>query len=277
MSRPVALLFTHGHAEGIERAVEVARAAAERHGWDLVTGEERGEHQPELCVVLGGDGTFISAIRWIQDTQIPVLGVNMGAFGFLTEAPVEQLFPVMDELIKGNLETEERILLSAKVIRDGQDVACQTILNDVVVNKEALPRIAHIHTFIDEDYLTTFKADGLIVSSPTGSTAYSLSAGGPIVAPTMDCIIVTPICPHTLAVRPLVISPGETITVRSQDPGGRLALTVDGQAGTDFSMGESVVVRQAQARVDLVRFPGQTFFSTLRQKLNWAIRPHGEG
>ena len=156
-------------------------------------------------VVLGGDGTFISAVRWIQDTGIPVLGINLGAFCFLTEIPVERLFPTMEEIIADNFTTEERIVLSAKVIRDGEDVACQTVLNDVVVNKEALARIAHIHAYIDNDYLTTFKADGLIVSTPTGSTAYSLSAGGPIVYPSLKTIILTPICPFTLINRPLIL------------------------------------------------------------------------
>ena len=155
----------------------------------LISNIEKAPDDLSCIVVLGGDGTFISAVRWIQDTGIPVFGVNLGAFGFLTEAPVEKLFPVMEIITRGDFETEERILLSAKVIREGKDVACQTVLNDVVVNKEALARIAHIHAFIGDHYLTTFKADGLIVSSPTGSTAYSLSAGGPIVHPSLKTII----------------------------------------------------------------------------------------
>jgi NAD+ kinase len=154
-------------------------------------------------------------------------------------------------------------------------------LNDFVIHKGGMARVTHLDLLVGEgeekEEISRFSGDGVVLSTPTGSTAYSLSAGGPIVAPAMDCIIVTPICPHTLAVRPLVISPQETVTVRPLDRAGTLVLTVDGQAGGDFTMGESVVIRQGTARVDLVRFPGQTFFSTLRQKLNWAIRPHGEG
>jgi NAD+ kinase len=154
-------------------------------------------------------------------------------------------------------------------------------LNDFVIHKRGMARVTRLELHVGEgdrqEEIGGFSGDGVVLCTPTGSTAYSLSAGGPIVAPGMNSIVVTPICPHTLAVRPLVISGKETVTVFPLDRAGKLVLTVDGQETAELSHGESVVIRQAQARVDLIRITGQTFFSTLRQKLNWAVRPHGEG
>jgi NAD+ kinase len=235
----------------------------------------------DLLITLGGDGTFLWGARLVAERGVPVLGINLGHMGFLTSITLNGIEEAMERLFQGEYVLDTRSTLDARVIgEDGLERDRYLALNDFVIHKGGMARVTRLDLLVGEtgdlEEISRFTGDGLILSTPTGSTAYSLSAGGPIVAPDMECIIVTPICPHTLAVRPLVISSGETVTVRPLDRAGSLVLTVDGQAGTEFSMGESVVVRQAEARVKLVRFPGQTFFSTLRQKLNWAIRPHGE-
>ena len=223
-------------------------------------------------VVLGGDGTFLSAIRWVQDTGTPVLGVNLGAFGFLTETPVDRLFPVMEQVIRGDFRTQERILLSATVVRDGEQRACQTVLNDVVINKEALARIAHIHTYIDEDYLTTFKADGLVVATPTGSTAYALSAGGPIVYPSLKTIILAPICPFTLINRPLIVPDTVTIEIKIEERDSNIFLTFDGQVGLHVTHHDIIIVDKAPHTIQMIRTPGQSYYDVLKAKLRWSGR-----
>ncbi len=225
----------------------------------------------DLCciVVLGGDGTFLSAIRWIQDTGIPVLGVNLGDFGFLTEASADQLFPIMEDVINDACTTEERILLSAQVWRDGEEIACQTVLNDVVVNKEALARIAHIRTYINDDYLTTFKADGLIVSTPTGSTAYSLSAGGPIIYPSIETIILTPICPFTLTNRSLILPDTATIKIGLDERDSNVFLTFDGQVGLHVTYQDSIVIQKAPHTIHMIRPPGRRYYDVLKPQLRW--------
>jgi NAD+ kinase len=220
-------------------------------------------------VVLGGDGTFLSAVRWIQDTGIPVLGVNLGGFGFLTEASADQLFPIMENIINDACTTEERILLSAQVWRNGESIACQTVLNDVVVNKEALARIAHIHTYINDDYLTTFKADGLIVATPTGSTAYSLAAGGPIIYPSLETIILTPICPFTLTNRSLILPDTATIKIRLDERDSNVFLTFDGQVGLHITSQDVISIQKAHHTIHMIRPPGLSYYDVLKEKLRW--------
>ena len=228
----------------------------------------------DLCcvVVLGGDGTFLSAMRWIQDTGVPVLGVNLGDFGFLTESSVDQLFPIMDHLISETYTTEERILLWAEVSRNGKQIVCQVVLNDVVVNKEALARTAHISTYINDTYLTTFKADGLIVATPTGSTAYSLSAGGPIIYPSLNTIIITPICPFTLTNRPIILPDTATIKVRLDEGDQDVFLTFDGQVGLPIVPSDTVLIRKAPHTIKVLRPPGFNYYSVLKTKLRWGGR-----
>ncbi|OEU49076.1 MAG: NAD(+) kinase [Desulfobacterales bacterium C00003060] len=223
-------------------------------------------------VVLGGDGTFLSAIRWIQDTGIPILGVNLGNFGFLTETSADRIFPIMEDIINDAFTTEERILLSAQVFRDGEGIATQTVLNDVVINKEALARIAHIHTYIDDEYLTTFKADGLIVATPTGSTAYSLSAGGPIIYPSLETIILTPICPFTLTNRSLILPDTSTIKIRLDERDSNVFLTFDGQVGLHITYQDSIVIRKAPHTIHMIRTPDLNYYEVLKAKLKWGER-----
>ena len=235
----------------------------------------------DILITLGGDGTLLWGARLVAERGVPVLGVNLGRMGFLTSITVDEIEEALGGLFRGEYVLDSRSTLAGTVLReDGSFRAQYLALNDFVVHKRGMARVTRLDLLVGEgenqEEIGRISGDGVVLSTPTGSTAYSLSAGGPIVAPTMECIIVTPICPHTLAVRPLVISSGETVTVRSLDQAGTLVLTVDGQAGTELSMGDTVVIHQADARVNLVRFPGQTFFSTLRQKLNWAIRSQGD-
>lgn len=223
-------------------------------------------------VVLGGDGTFLSAVRWVQDTGVPVLGINMGDFGFLTETSVDRLFVLMEDIINDEFTVEERILLSARVLRDGEGTLCQNVLNDVVVNKEALARIVHIHTYIDDDYLATFKADGLIVATPTGSTAYSLSAGGPIVYPSLKTIMLTPICPFTLTNRPLILPDTVTIKIKIDETDSNVFLTFDGQMGLNVTCQDSIVVQKANHTIRMIRPPGLSYYDVLKAKLGWGRR-----
>ncbi|MBW2318052.1 MAG: NAD(+) kinase [Desulfobacterales bacterium S7086C20] len=238
----------------------------------LIKNIDKAPSDLSCIIVLGGDGTFISAIRWIQDTMIPVLGVNLGAFGFLTEASAERIFPIMEEIINADYVTEERILLSAEVLRQGKTVACQTVLNDVVVNKEALARIAHIHVYVDDDYLTTFKADGLIVATPTGSTAYSLSAGGPIVHPCLKTIILTPICPFTLINRPLMLPDTVTIKINVEKRDSNIFLTFDGQVGLHITHQDTIIVKKAPHTINMIKIPEQNYYELLKSKLSWSGR-----
>ncbi|MES0350849.1 MAG: NAD(+)/NADH kinase [Desulfobacteria bacterium] len=238
----------------------------------LVENIPRAPSDLSCVVVLGGDGTFLSAIRWIQDTGVPILGINLGAFGFLTESSANRLFPIMEDIISGTFTTEERILLSAKVLRDGEAVTCQTVLNDVVINKEALARIAHIKTSIDDYYLTTFKADGLIVATPTGSTAYSLSAGGPIVHPSLKTIILTPICPFTLTNRPLILPDTVIVKIELDERDSNVFLTFDGQVGLEVTHEDSVVIQKASHTIHMLRPSGLRYRDVLKAKLRWGGR-----
>jgi NAD+ kinase len=240
------------------------------HG--LVENIPKAESDLSCVVILGGDGTFLSAIRWVQDTGIPVLGVNLGAFGFLTETPVDQLFPIMEKLISDDYGTEEKILLSAKVVREGEEVAHQIVLNDVVVNKGALARIAHIVTYVDNHYLTTFKADGLVVATPTGSTAYSLSAGGPIIYPSLRTIILTPICPFTLINRPLIVPDTVTIKINVTEGDSDIYVSFDGQVGLNITPQDAITIGKAPHTIRIIRVEGQSYYDTLKEKLRWSGR-----
>lgn len=234
----------------------------------------------DLLITLGGDGTLLWGARLVASRDIPVLGINLGHMGFLTSVTKDSIEDALECLFRGDFVIDSRSTIEAALVGgSGETRARYLALNDFVVHKRGMARVTRLELLVGEgdkqEEIGGFSGDGVVLSTPTGSTAYSLSAGGPIVAPGMGCIIVTPICPHTLAVRPLVISAKETVTVIPLDREGALVLTVDGQQKALLSAGESVVIGQASTEVKLVRIPGQTFFSTLRQKLNWAIEPHG--
>jgi len=226
----------------------------------------------EMILVLGGDGTLLSVARLVGDHRVPILGVNLGGLGFLTESTLEELDRVLERIIQGDFTTDERVVLSASVVRRGKGVAEFTVLNDAVINKGALARIIDLETTINGDYLTTFKSDGLILSTPTGSTAYNLSAGGPIVYPSLHCIILTPICPHTLTNRPLVVPDEVEIRATLKTKQQEVMLTLDGQQGFSLEVEDVVEVKKATFGIRLIKSPYRHYFEVLREKLKWGER-----
>ena len=226
----------------------------------------------DVIIVLGGDGTLLSTCRLVAEKEVPVLGVNIGGLGFLTEVPVEKLYEMLEMVLSGDCPIEERLMLKAQVLRHGAAIAEYTILNEVVVNKAALARIIDLETYINHSYVTTFKADGLIISTPTGSTAYSLSAGGPVLYPTLDNIVVTPICPHTLTNRAIVLAGNSVIEVILRSPTERVYLTLDGQLGFSVMQNDTVVVVKSPFKTRLLIPCDRDYFQILRKKLKWGER-----
>jgi len=227
---------------------------------------------PDLfCIfVLGGDGTFLSAVRWIGDRDIPILGVKFGEVGFLAETVEENLFSIAESILNNDFTTQPRMRLLVSVLRSGDKVAEETVLNDVVVNKGALARLAHIKTYIDDHYLTTYRADGLIVSTPTGSTAYSLAAGGPVIHPLVPGIVMTPICPFTLTNRPLIIPDSATVTIRLEEKSSDIMLTFDGQEGLKINEQDTVIIQKSPRPIKMITIPDQHYFDVLKAKLRWS-------
>jgi NAD+ kinase len=228
--------------------------------------------QTDILIVLGGDGTLLSVARLKGIESIPILGINLGGLGFLTETLKEETFKVLERVVAGDYKTEKRLMLMATVYQGERVIEKSTVLNDVVINKGALARIIDLETYIDGGYLTTFKADGLILSTPTGSTAYSLAAGGPIVYPSLDSIIMNPICPHTLTNRPLVLPDSVEIRVILKSANQDVHITLDGQAERPLGTGDVVEVRRAGAYIHLIKSPHKTYFELLRAKLRWGER-----
>lgn len=230
---------------------------------------------PEKCdflIVLGGDGTLLAAARVVGTSGKPILGVNLGALGFLTAIALEELYPVLERIFSYDFDYDERMMLVAHVHRMGERVANYTVLNDVVINKGALARIIDIETTVGEMYLSTFKADGLIISTPTGSTGYSLSAQGPIVYPMLRSILITPICPHTLTNRPLVIPEDMVVRAELRSKETDVFLTLDGQVGFGLREGDVIEVKKADAPLRFFRSPYKDYFAVLRTKLKWGER-----
>jgi NAD+ kinase len=223
----------------------------------------------EMVVVLGGDGTLLAAARALQKKQVPILGVNLGGLGFLTEITLAELYPMLEAILRGEYKTDERMLLEARVWRKEKVVDKFQVLNDVVINKGALARIIELETSVDQAYLTTFRSDGLVISTPTGSTGYSLSAGGPIVYPSLQSIIITPICPHTMTNRPIIVPDEATITVTLCSADQEVFLTLDGQVGFKMELCDRVEVKKGEGFVRLIKSPARSYFEVLRQKLMW--------
>ncbi len=233
----------------------------------------------ELIVVLGGDGTLLSIARHIQKNSCPILGVNLGGLGFLTAITLDELFQVMTEVLAGNYSLSPRMVLNISLYRGDRMLSRHRVLNDIVINKGAMARIIDLKTVIDNNLVNTFKADGLIFSTPTGSTGYSMSAGGPIVYPTLNCITVAPICPHTLSNRPLIVPPEVTIeTTLTSTDSDDVFLTLDGQTGVSMQPLDRIVITKADHSIELVTSLSKTYFEVLRNKLKWGERyqNHGE-
>ena len=223
----------------------------------------------ELIVVMGGDGTILSVARHYGQKGIPLLGVNVGGLGFLTEVSLDELYPCMERVLAAQYQVEERLMLTATLFREGRAIWEEHVLNDAVINKGALARIAGLTICIDGEYLTTYRADGLIIATPTGSTAYTLSAGGPIVFPTLRHLILLPICPHTLSNRPIILPESVTVGVTLDDKGQDLYLTLDGQVGQTIQPGDRMEVRACPHNLKLVISPHRSYFQILRTKLGW--------
>ena len=236
-------------------------------------------HNPvDLVIALGGDGTLLRAARAVVGTDVPVLGVNLGRLGFLTAFPDAELEAGLEIVMAGEALLDPRFTLRARIEgRDDDNAGNLFALNDIVVHTSGAARVTPLTLHVGQgeswEEVGSFAADGVILATPTGSTAYSMSAGGPIIVPGVECIVVTPICPHSLAVRPLVIPAAQRVSLRSLDPDAGHQVTVDGQVERALAPGGAVIVSREEQPVRLVRLPGQTFFGTLRRKLNWGARP----
>jgi len=226
----------------------------------------------DVIIVLGGDGTMLNVARLVCEKGIPIMGVNLGGLGFITEVQREELYEAMEKTLKGESSIEERLMLTAHIHRHGERIAEYTVLNDVVINKGALARIIDLETYINKTYITTFKADGLIASTPTGSTAYSLSAGGPVLYPTLDSIILTPICPHTLTNRPTVLPDDVLIEIVLKSMSEDVFLTLDGQVGFSLRRDDVVEVKRSPFKTRLLIPFERDYFQVLRMKLKWGER-----
>jgi NAD+ kinase len=225
----------------------------------------------DLVIVLGGDGTFLATARALEGRPVPVLAVNLGGLGFLTVVTRDEIYPALEAALEGRVRTESRVQIEASVIRNGLQVCSSVALNDVVLNKGAIARVLDFDVRADEQFISTYKADGLIISTPTGSTAYSLAAGGPVVAPDVGAFIITPICAHTLTNRPIVLRDNVTIEVAVKTDES-VYVTVDGQEAIEVYAGDRVRMRKAGSTVEVIHALDKSYYDILRQKLKWGQR-----
>lgn len=272
-----------GHVgyHGLDTALETVRRLADEHELELAAEDGLRELLPsagaltpdgvDLLLTFGGDGTLLRGARLVALQGTPVLGVNLGYLGFLTSVAPEELGHALGRVIAGDYWLDRRFTLAVHVVHDGVPGPPYLALNDAVLHKGGFARVVRLAIFMGEEQeaVATYSADGIILSTPTGSTAYSLSAGGPVVVPTVECILATPISPHTLAIRPLVVPASTTIEVEVLSPSEEMILTIDGQEGAALQPGDRLIVCRGRATISLVRLTGQSFFSTLRRKLHW--------
>lgn len=266
------------------RALPLARQVArlvERHGavalYDPETARALGITRSvrsglpaaDLYVVIGGDGTLLSVARAIAARPRPILGVNLGGLGFLAEIGPEEVEQALGEVLNGRFALDRRMALDVTLVRSRRNIARHKVLNDVVINKSALARIIELRLTINGQFVTVYRADGLIVSTPTGSTAYSLSAAGPLIHPEMSALLISPICPHTLTMRPLVVPEGSRVEVTLRSEDSEVYLTLDGQVGHPLRPGDKVRVRRNREPVLMVRSPRKSYFAVLRHKMGW--------
>ena len=223
----------------------------------------------DLVLVLGGDGTMIAAARLMGETEVPVLGVNFGGLGYLAEFRIEELYTALESILAGNFRLDRRVMLDVELQRGKAEPKRNRVLNDIVINKSALARIIEIEAYLNRQFVNSFRADGLIVSTPTGSTAYNLSAGGPVIFPSMNAVVITPICPFTLSNRPIVVPDDAVIELCLKTDQEEVALTLDGQVGFPLQVEDRVTIRKSQTTFNIVQPMNRNYFEVLRDKLRW--------
>lgn len=279
----IGLILKHNQPKAIETGIELTKWLFEREKEVLFT-EEIGKilnkeyydkktvtSKSDIVIVLGGDGTFLSVARLVKDYSIPIIGVNLGGLGFLTEIKLSEMYNILDDIFNGNYTINERMMLKASLFRGGEKISSYTVLNDVVINKGTLARIIELKTYVNDYFVTKYRADGLIVSTPTGSTAYSMAAGGPIIYPDLNCMILTPICPHTLTNRPIVISGDDIIKVELNSLDNDVMITLDGQVGFSLRDEDVVKIEKDEKKTLILTSPKKNYFEILRNKLKWGL------
>jgi len=259
--------------QGIEVFLE--EGIAGKIGEDSGLDRRQLASQVDLLVVMGGDGTILRTVRFVSEYNIPIVGINLGEFGYLTEVNLNEMFSALELICRGDYQTEKRMMLDITINLGEETVRQQSILNDVVITRGNLSRILDLETAVNDRYLTTFRADGIIISTPTGSTAYSLSAGGPIVFPEQDSFIINPICPHTLTNRPIIIPDNVVIRVILWTKEQGATLTLDGQVSYTMKSGDSMIVKKSKYVTNLVSSPHRDYMEILRTKLKWGGSPAG--
>jgi NAD+ kinase len=264
--RGVSVFIERETAEHIGRQVDLAR-------WVTCGFNDIGAHA-DLAIVLGGDGTMLNAARRLARYRVPLVGVNQGRLGFMTDIARDDMLTCMDDLLDGRFAAENRMLLDAEVVRNGREMASNLALNDIVVDKGAIGRMIEFELFIDGEFIYNQRSDGLIVSTPTGSTAYALSAGGPILHPTLTGIALVPLCPHALTNRPIIVSDTANIELRLAQAGDA-RVHFDGQVTLDLEKNDYVRLRRSDYTICFLHPPGYSYFAMLRQKLHWSERPQG--
>ncbi len=264
--------------EGLDHVLAALRRKAPELGIDLAFEEELRHLVPDAdpladpvgidaLITLGGDGTMLRGARFVGERPIPIMGINLGRLGFLTACSEDDLELALERYIAGDYVVQRRMALTGQTSRSESER--WRALNDIVLHKGGFARVVHLQVWVNGELIGAYAADGLIISTPTGSTAYSLSAGGPVVVPTVESIVITPISPHTLGVRPVVLPPSAEVEVRANDGPEELLVTVDGQVGTTFTSDDTLLARRADRPVLVVNFRDSTFFSRMRRKLGW--------
>lgn len=255
-------------ARGVTPVFDAETACCLNRG-DIGKARPEVAREADLILVLGGDGTMLAASREAAPRGIPILPINLGGLGFLTSFTLDQLYPALEDALAGRTAIEQRVMLMAERLHNGNVLAQQLVLNDAVLHRGALGRMIEMELFIDSSFVCRYRADGLIVATPTGSTAYSMSAGGPIVHPAVESILITPICPHTLSDRPVVVPNASGIELKLLEGSDSTYLTLDGQIGIPMQLGDGVRITRAPERLKLLHPPTKTYFEILRSKLKW--------
>jgi NAD+ kinase len=268
--------------KGIEDLLEKIATWMEKHGSKTVllkektpvgsietVDEEQFQERTDLIIIMGGDGTFLAGGKLALKRDVPILGINLGRLGFLTEITVQEIFPSLERICEGSALLETRHLLQARIRKGDEIISCWHVINDAVLSKAGIARMLEIETRVNQHFLALFKADGLIIATPTGSTAYSLAAGGPIVFPTMEAIVMTPICPHSLNHRPLVVPDNLSVSVHTVTPAKDVSLTLDGQTMRVLEDGEYIEIAKSPHHLTIIKSPFKTYFDVLKSKLRW--------